>query len=265
MEFIINNTAKYNAINGTLFSPENSIDMLTLSRISNELLLLFIQNRGVLLNRETILNELWENRGLTASSNNLNNHVSILRKALVECGCAGVIITVPKQGFLFDAQIESVESYNNLILSFSSVIEKETSISEEITVLKKKPQALFSIGLLKKMSLCSLFIITFFGIYNFYDYMRVRTIRNEIFRLDQCRFYLIDDLTRRIPNDKVIKRIQEIFFDQKIQCDTAANVYYSSDKKIDSQGNYIFTDLLSYCPYNSKAPCENYFYTGKYN
>ena len=265
MEFVINNTAKYNAINGTLFSPENSIDMITLSRISNELLLLFIQNKGVLLNRETILNELWENRGLTASSNNLNNHVSILRKALVECGCNGVIITVPKQGFLFDAQIESVETYNNLILSISEGAEKENSVSEEVVARKKKPTQYFQSNNLKKTFLYILFIMIPIGAYNLYDYMRVRSIRNEIFRLEQCRFYLIDDLTRRIANDKVIKRIQEIISNEKIKCDTMANVYYSADKIIDSEGDYIFKDLLSYCPYNSKAPCENYFYTGKYN
>lgn len=60
MEYIINGNVRYNSSDGTLFCPDNNIDMITLTRVTSELLLLLIKNNGAPLSRDTILSELWE-------------------------------------------------------------------------------------------------------------------------------------------------------------------------------------------------------------
>lgn len=62
MEYVINNYVNFNSSDGTLFCQDDSIDMITLNRVSNELLLLFIQNVGVPISRDKLLNELWEKK-----------------------------------------------------------------------------------------------------------------------------------------------------------------------------------------------------------
>lgn len=79
MKYIINGDLQYNSVDGTLYLSDHSIDMITLNRVTSELLLLLLNNNSVPLGRNTILNELWLKRGLNASSNNLNNYISILR------------------------------------------------------------------------------------------------------------------------------------------------------------------------------------------
>lgn len=105
MRYLINSMVVFNPADYTLISNDKSVDMLTLSRISGELLQLFIIHNDAPLSRDAILFELWEKRGLNASSNNLNNYVSMLRKALMQCGCEGLITTIPKHGFIFSADV----------------------------------------------------------------------------------------------------------------------------------------------------------------
>ena len=262
MEYKINNTIKYNSLDGTLYSPEHNVDMLTLARISNELLLLFVDNAKVLLTRDAILFELWEKRGLSASSNNLNNHVSILRKALAQCGCTGVITTVPKQGFFFDAEIIAIKTSEEHIptLLVDNIREVDTVVVPALKVALDKQKSLPTH--IVRIILLFSFAITLTFSYFLYDYLRLNAIRSEVMRIKQCRFYLIDDLTRRMPQQSVIDRIQEIVSNEDIDCDLKANVYYSADKKLDSSGNSTLHDFFSYCPFDSKAPCENYIFTG---
>lgn len=261
MEYKINNIIKYNSLDGTLYSPDYNVDMLTLTRISNELLLLFVDNAKVLLTRDVILFELWEKRGLSASSNNLNNHVSILRKALAQCGCTGVITTVPKQGFIFDAEIITINLIEESNPSVPVVSTPGTEKIVESTIDSMHEKQKISHNQIMKAILLILFAFTLTASYFFYDYLRLNTIRSEVLRIEQCRFYLIDDLTRRMPQQWVIDRIQEIVGSEDIKCDLKANVYYSADKKIDSSGNFTLHDFFSFCPFNSKAPCENYIFT----
>lgn len=260
MEYLINNNLKYNSLDGTLFNPDFNVDMITLARISNELLLLFILNAKSLLSRDEILNELWEKRGLSASSNNLNNHVSILRKALAECGCTGIITTVPKHGFLFDAEISLIEAVNTPLLVIPAHIDDtQPTTQTEVSVINAHKGKLLTPFVVKLLMFVSLVLITTMA-YNLYDYLRINSVRNEVFRIKQCRFYLFDDLTRRLPHKRIIERLQAIVTTESIECDLQANVYYSADKKLDSTGKSTLHDFFSYCPFNSKAPCENYVF-----
>ncbi|WP_145493969.1 winged helix-turn-helix domain-containing protein [Yersinia aleksiciae] len=264
MEYIINGNVRYNSSDGTLFCPDNNIDMITLTRVTSELLLLLIKNNGAPLSRDTILSELWEKRGLTASSNNLNNYVSMLRKALAQCGYPNLIVTIPKHGFLFEAEIVATGENNRRPQESQKIAEVTPRGAPELSLssaIASSHTTLFS-GLLNgRLKITILFFSIFVILFSpsIYNYFRLQSLRTEFFNIDQCRFYLMDDTTRRMDNSNTISAIKMIASNENLNCKNKANVYYFADKKTDSAGHVIMTDLLSYCPYDSKAPCENYY------
>ncbi|CAI1800413.1 winged helix-turn-helix domain-containing protein [Serratia fonticola] len=98
MNYIINGSLLFDTEEHLLSNEQNN-KTLTLSAISSRLLCELLKNpAGV--TREHLLNVVWSEHGLTASNNNLNNHISILRKHLEELAdLHDLIKTVPKKGF----------------------------------------------------------------------------------------------------------------------------------------------------------------------
>jgi DNA-binding winged helix-turn-helix (wHTH) protein len=98
VNYIINGSLHFDSEEHSL-SNEQANKTLTLSAISSRLFCELLKNpAGV--TREHLLNVVWSEHGLTASNNNLNNHISILRKHLEElAGLHDLIKTVPKKGF----------------------------------------------------------------------------------------------------------------------------------------------------------------------
>jgi hypothetical protein len=94
-----------------------------------------------------------------------------------------------------------------------------------------------------------------------YGQLRWHSGRIELFTFEQCQIYLADDKTRELVNSQIINRLRSIIAKGKLNCGRKANVYYFADKKQDSSGHMILLDLLSYCPFNSKAPCDTYYLT----
>lgn len=260
MKYTINNMVDYNASDGTLFSPENTIDTISLNRMCNELLLLFVTHCGTPLSRDFILNEIWEKRGLSASSNNLNNYVSMLRKALAQCGCSDLITTIPKHGFLFDAVITGTPLPDLLADKLSAPV-KDDAESITVTVPSAVIPHRSKTSSFRRMS-GMLIAVAAGGLvaYGVLDAYRLHKLRSEIFRTQECRFYATDDLTRRMDKTSLVSRISSIAGREKIDCTLQTNVYYAVDQIRDVSGQFNTRELLSYCAYNSSAPCENYTY-----
>lgn len=100
--------------NSLLFDPEaHAISLvgqpetvLTLSAPAVRLLQEFIKHRGRDLSREELITRVWEEFGFTPSGNNLNKAVSELRKSFQSLGEGHeFIVTVPRYGFRFDADV----------------------------------------------------------------------------------------------------------------------------------------------------------------
>jgi TolB-like protein len=71
-----------------------------------ETLLYFVEHRGELLDKATLLRALWP--GLTVEENNLNQNISTLRKALGEAPREHrFIVTVPGRGYRFVADVKT--------------------------------------------------------------------------------------------------------------------------------------------------------------
>lgn len=261
MKYIINGVATYNSADGTLFCPENRLDMLTLNRVSNELLLLFVKNNGVLLRRETILNELWESKGLSASSNNLNNHVSMLRKALAQCGFTHLITTIPKHGFMFEAETLVVVDKEEKAAVVSPVDPQALSPLSEQAASDDSAPIFDSTGLTKgKVFFLVIFLGALLIVVGAYNHFWQHPARTPVFSLDQCRFYLAGDKAQTMARSEAINAIHTIIRRKPLDCTRAANIYFLADKAIDSVGKAFTNHLVVYCPYDSKLPCDNYYF-----
>ena len=101
MKYIINEALIFDPEEGTLSAVVNdrTLEMSTISvRLLSELLV-----NGAGVTREHLLNAVWSDHGLKASNNNLNNHISLLRKHLEElAGLDDLIKTLPKKGFILN-------------------------------------------------------------------------------------------------------------------------------------------------------------------
>jgi DNA-binding winged helix-turn-helix (wHTH) protein len=258
MKCTINGIVKYNSDDGTLLGPDNTIGMLKLARVVNDLLLLLVENNNALLSRETLLSELWEKRGLNASSNNLSNYISILRKTLGNCGCPGLITTVPKHGFVFKADITIQTDIDDNEPILSVVNNEEVSLVPN-KVEKGKRLTFHPWLKVGRPWLCSLVILALLILLTgAYEEWSIKSARTKILTIGQCDFYIMDDVTRSLENANTPAIIKKIVNQENLNCKRKANVYYFYYEEIDAYGEVLMSEHLAYCPYGGKAPCDNY-------
>ena len=107
MKYLLADTLIYDNEDGSLsLKGEEREQSQILTSTANNIFSLLIAHHGMVVDRETFLQEVWDTRGLSGSNNSLNQYVSILRK-LLDTLAPGVafIITVPKTGFMLSAEI----------------------------------------------------------------------------------------------------------------------------------------------------------------
>ncbi|TXU08341.1 winged helix family transcriptional regulator [Enterobacter hormaechei] len=98
-------------INGRVLYDSNKRELsvqdqqVVLSASVARLLDFFIINNAHQLSRELIIEEVWAKYGMNPSGHSLNKSISLLRKGFSALGIDGVIITIPREGFVFQAQI----------------------------------------------------------------------------------------------------------------------------------------------------------------
>jgi len=106
MKKIINDRILYDSEKRSLSVQDQQV---VLSVPTARLLALFIANNYQQLNREAIIEEVWGKHGMIPSGHTLNKNISILRKAFSGLGVDDVIITIPREGFIFQARLNNVQ------------------------------------------------------------------------------------------------------------------------------------------------------------
>lgn len=106
MKWIINDQVIYYSDTRALSITDGSKIILPIA--TARLLELFFAHRRRQLSRETIIEEVWGKQGLVPSGHSLSKNVSLLRKALSELGLNNVIETIPREGFIFHAEVRGV-------------------------------------------------------------------------------------------------------------------------------------------------------------
>ena len=108
MKYLIAHTVVYDTESGELTIPgAEAPEGKKLTNTANRILSLLIATPGAVLERQYLLEQVWESAGHTSSSSSLNQYVSILRKTLTSLtDIEETIIVVPKVGFFFSSDID---------------------------------------------------------------------------------------------------------------------------------------------------------------
>lgn len=123
MKYLINNHVVFDVNAHTLSIQGDAERQVTLPEPSWRLLNEFIKFEGKPLTREHLLKHVWEDFNFVASSANLNNHVSVIRRSFMELEETNTLITtLPKLGFKFNAILQPItfkEEFDNTLLNNS--------------------------------------------------------------------------------------------------------------------------------------------------
>lgn len=108
MKYQLADTLIYNDDDATL-TLSGSDESQRLTDTANTIFSLLVKHAGMVVDRETLLREVWDQRGLQGSNNSLNQYISILRKMLAAVVPDTVfIVTVPRTGFMLNGDLNVV-------------------------------------------------------------------------------------------------------------------------------------------------------------
>lgn len=140
MNYLIENHIVFNPEDNSLSLPGDSENQIAVSNPARRILLLLIEQQGIVVEREIFFKKVWEDYGLTASNNNLNHCISKLRKAMVTLGYPDeFIVTVPKVGFTIRKEI-IIEPYFTHDLSPEPVHNREFKTAPEVGLTEAMPE-----------------------------------------------------------------------------------------------------------------------------
>ncbi|MGU9760787.1 winged helix-turn-helix domain-containing protein, partial (plasmid) [Serratia marcescens] len=214
------------------------------------LFLLFITNNGIALRREDILNEIWEKKGFSASSNNLNNYVSLLRKMLYQFGLSELITTIPKYGFVFEADV--------VLFSEESESHSKDNIVNTDTIFSRWS------GIFLFVSRKSIFFVFFvffaISIVFFYNNTSSKPRKSRIMTNGQCHIYAVGDKAISMKENERLGIISMITNREKLDCNKNNNVYFIANDRVSTKGVHFVSYLLVTCLRESNVACENYFF-----
>mgnify|MGYP000890740156 CR=1 FL=1 len=113
MIYKISDTVRFKPADGAIWSIDSPEQVINLTITNCNLLCMLLNNKGAILSRENILEDIWDKQGLRSSNNTLNQYISILRRTFSLLGIdEEVIKTIPKVGFCFNEAISVVGQYD---------------------------------------------------------------------------------------------------------------------------------------------------------
>lgn len=246
MRFLINKRIIFDEDNSSLALADENADPVTLTAIANRLLALLVKNNGVLISRDFIFSTVWDEHGKTASNSNLNNYIASLRRTFAGLGENEILVTVPRQGFMFTAA------------SIHSVADKrgqDTIIAAAPLSARQRWDAILPKVALPLAGIALLLA----GVYFFterYDVAYQRPIADY----KSCR---VDTLNASVRIDeRYVADALDMLKRRGFDCDMPASVYFYQVKE-PNESSKKWVNFLSYCPQlrakNMDSRCEDVY------
>ncbi len=105
-----------------------------ITKTANRILTLLIESHGHVVEREHLLEQVWESHGLVSSNGSLNQYISILRKTLTSLtDIEDIIVSIPKVGFIISRDIEILQLEENKILA-NEISTKAKAIKKNVFI-----------------------------------------------------------------------------------------------------------------------------------
>ncbi|HKS35485.1 MAG TPA: winged helix-turn-helix domain-containing protein [Enterobacteriaceae bacterium] len=106
MFYTINNNINFRDNDGLIWLDHDEASSIVLTTTTSRLLAFLLERQGDVVNRDEILSHVWDAHGLRSSNNSLNKYISDLRNIFRNLGLSEeIIITVPRIGFMFSADV----------------------------------------------------------------------------------------------------------------------------------------------------------------
>ncbi len=237
----------YDSDNGSMScSGDTSNEEKKITKTANRILTLLIESHGHVVEREHLLEQVWESHGLVSSNGSLNQYISILRKTLTSLtDIEDIIVSIPKVGFIIpkDIEILQLEENKNLVNEISTKTIKKTSLSTKFLLLA------IIVALISN--------IMFFMCYD--DNPRYNTAK-KLYEINKCQIQAWANIPKNV-NETITKAISEIAPELLMQCTKyPATIFVSLQKSIyQNEDGIVF---LSFCPLheNKITHCNNFYH-----
>ncbi|HBC6262261.1 MULTISPECIES: transcriptional regulator [Citrobacter] len=251
MKYLIANRVIYDSESGELVVKEPGNEQSKrLTNTANRILSLLIASPGRVLERDYLLDKVWEEAGHPGSSSSLSQYISILRKTLTSLiFIEEIIVAVPKVGFYFSPEI-AVELQNDEEMVSTTPL--PVSLRKAATKDKKN---LWLIAAIAFLLLANLWILSQKqGSPRFAAEYRIGEIGN-------CKFTAYEDLSEEV-DPQVMNIIRQLQPELELKCarkPAQIMVYFQPSVLYGSHGRFFY----SYCPTDKATAkivyCENYY------
>jgi len=259
MIYIIDGSIAYNSDDCSLTHLPTQ-DSLSLSISSGRLFERLLTSNGEVLPRETLLTEVWDKYGLRGSNSNLNQYLSILRRALAAFGCENLIITLPKVGIRLNTEIPIVQTsaISEAVSDASDdVIAEPTAVDPKVSQPQSNPAS--RVWLYKTAILTILLGIIAWGWLTIaFDEEDISPVSVSLPGGCKALFVAGLDMGER---ESVIKQILQMLRENHQSCDASHRLYFDKNTSFNPQ-NYGRT-ILSSCKLNDSGhviSCDNFYY-----
>lgn len=112
MNYIIDNTIIFDSSTGRLSRADDITKFNALPKPAILLLNVLVNNVGVIISRDSLMEAAWLDAGLTLSGHNLSTYIKVIRQNLSELEVEKEYIkTLPRTGMLFTVEVQNEESH----------------------------------------------------------------------------------------------------------------------------------------------------------
>lgn len=258
MRYIINNKIKYHEDRSELVDLDTELPPQPLTATLNRLLSALVRNNNLVISRDTLLTQVWEAHGQVASGNNLNNTISILRKMFAALGEDDIIVTLPRQGFMFTAA--SLKTTDSQAEGLPQA-ETPATVAEGVSSGVSR-----RLARLKRFGLAALLLLaTGSGVWAWQDAGYAPLSSVSVGKIGKCDVRFVTSYHKPVSGQVDLTHLQNMLAQRKSdRCtEPATLLYYDSKSVLSDAIGRVRTSYYYYCPQNAIATgqmqCENYY------
>lgn len=206
MIYKISDTVRFKPADGAIWSIDSPEQVINLTITNCNLLCMLLNNKGVILSRENILEDIWDKQGLRSSNNTLNQYISILRRTFSLLGIdEEVIKTIPKVGFCFNEAISVAKEYSPV----------PSEIATRESAPKERTQYYFYRVMMSILTLCILALIAYVLSQN--KKFSLETSTTGVGQYDTCEIRVLPQYTRGQSRD-LLEASNDLIKRNNIKC-----------------------------------------------
>lgn len=263
MIYIIDGNIAYNSDDCSL-SHLPTQESLSLSISSGRLFERLLNSEGEVLPRETLLTEVWDKYGLRGSNSNLNQYLSILRRALAAYGCENLIITVPKVGIRLNTEIPITRqsTTQEVASDMAAAVVAESAIAgtDAFPLHKKRKNSVWRSWWPFQAVILAVLVGSIAWIWLKSDTSRQEISPVSVSLPGGCNAIFVAGLDTS-ERESIKKQILQILSENHQSCDAGTRLYFNKITSLNPQ-NYGRT-VLSSCKLNDSGhiiSCNNFYY-----